>query len=84
MREYLKEEIKLIADKVSFLRNVLLAIMSGVIGILFGISQNKINLNIGIVSLVIVGIIFTVLVAGRINLWEEKRKNLINKLKDVK
>jgi len=84
MREYLKEEIKLIADKVSFLRNVLLAIMSGVIGILFGISQNKINLNIGIVSLVIVGIIFTVLVAGRINWWEEKRKNLINKLKDVK
>jgi len=58
--------------------------MSGIIGIFFGISQNKINLNTGIVSLVTVGIIFTVLVAGRINWWEEKRKNLINKLKDVK
>jgi len=39
MQEFIKEEIKKIADKVSFLRNILL--ISGIVGVLFGITQNK-------------------------------------------
>ena len=83
MKEYLKEEIKIIIDKVSFLRNILLAIISGIVGVLFGITQNKIDVNFSMILLLIVGIIFAVAIAFRINKWEEKRRNLINKLKDV-
>jgi len=83
MKEYLKEEIKIIIDKVNFLRNILLAIISGIVGVLFGITQNKIDVNFSMILLLIVGIIFAIAMAFRINRWEEKRKNLINKLKDV-
>jgi len=83
LNEYLKEEIKIIIDKVSFLRNILLAIISGIVGVLFGITQNKIDVNFSMILLLIVGIIFAVAIAFRINKWEEKRRNLINKLKDV-
>jgi len=83
MKEYLKEEIKIIIDKVNFLRNILLAIISGIVGVLFGITQNKIDVNFSMILLLIVGIIFAVTIAFRINKWEEKRKGLINKLKDI-
>ena len=83
MHEFIKEEIKIIADKVSFLRNILLAVMGGIIGILFGITQNKINLNFGLITLIILGVIFAIIIINRINLWEAKRKELIDKLKDI-
>jgi len=44
MQEFIKEEIRKISDKVSFLRNILLALISGIVGVLFGITQNKIKL----------------------------------------
>jgi len=84
MIEYIKEEIKIITDKISFLRNILLAIIGGIIGVLFGITQNKICINFSMISLLLIGIIFAILITMRINMWEEKRKDLINKLKDIK
>ena len=84
MQEFIKEEIKIVADKISFLRNILLAVLGGIVGILFGITQNKINLNFGLIFLLIVGIIFAIIIINRINLWESKRKELVDKLKEIK
>ena len=84
MKEFLKEEIKIIADKVSFLRNMLLAITSGIVGIIFGFSQNKIIVNSLIIGLFFVGVIAVFLIFFRINFLEQKRDELILKLKDIK
>jgi len=84
MQEFIKEEIKKIADKVKFLRNILLALISGIAAILFGITQNKIILNYGVIILLTLGIILGIFISSRINFWEEKRKDLISKLKDLK
>jgi len=82
MQEFIKEEIRKIADKVSFLRNILLALISGIVGVLFGITQNKIVFNY--VVLLGLGIVLGIFISRRINFWEEKRKALIIKLKDCK
>jgi len=84
MKEYLKEEIKKIADKISFLRNILLAVISGIVGIVFGFSQNKIVINSLSLGLFFVGIMTAVLISFRINYLERKREGLILKLKDEK
>jgi len=84
MKEYLKEEIRKIADKTAFLRNMLLAITSGVIGIIFGLSQKKIIINFLIIGLFFTGIVVIFLIFFRINYLEQKRNELISKLKDIK
>ena len=82
LNDYIKEEINIISDKVKFLRNVLLAIISGVIGLIFGFSQNKITINFLIIGLFIVGILVIFLISFRINYLETEREKLILKLKD--
>jgi len=84
MIEYIKEEIKKIADKINFLRNMLLATISGIIGIIFGLSQNKIIINSLIIGLFLVGIVIIVFISFRINYLENERDKLILKLKDKK
>ena len=83
MKEFIKEEIKIIADKINFLRNVLLALMSGIIGVLFGITQNKIILNTTLLALLTIAIILVIFIVIRINIIEEERKILINQLKEM-
>ncbi len=83
MKDFIKEEIKLIADKINFLRNILLALMSGIIGVLFGITQNKIILDISLLALLVTAIFLVIFIVVRINLIEEERKILINKLKEI-
>ena len=83
MQEFIKEEIKRIADKISFLRNILLALISGISGVLFAITQNKIILNFSFIILMLLGIVLGIFISIRINFWENERENLINKLKDV-
>jgi len=83
MREFIKEEIKKIADKINFFRNMLLTLITGIIGIIFGVSQNKIVINSLSLGLFFVGIIVILLLLWRINLLEKERNILILKLKDV-
>ena len=83
MKDFIKEEIKLIADKINFLRNILLVLMSGIIGVLFGITQNKIILDISLLALLVTAIFLVIFIVVRINLIEEERKILINKLKEI-
>ena len=83
MKDFIKEEIKLIADKINFLRNILLALISGIIGVLFGITQNKILLNISLLVLLGVAIILVIFIIVRVNSLEVERKILIKRLKET-
>ena len=49
--EKYQKELDFILEKLRFWRYVIFAIVSGVVGILFSISQNKININLSIVLL---------------------------------
>ena len=83
MKDFLKEEIKKISDKINFLRNIFLALLSGIVGIIFGFSQNKIIINSLSISLFFIGILVTILLLFRINLLEKEKDVLILKLKDL-
>jgi len=76
-KEKLQKELDLILEKIRFWRYVLFAIFSGVIGIIFGISQHKIYLNIGVILLLSTGLIGVILSIKRIeNLTKVYNKNL--------
>jgi hypothetical protein len=83
MLEYLKEEIKEVRNKVNFLRNLLLALVGGLSGIIFGISQNKLVINFMLIGLLVSGMILILIFMIRISYLTEKKKKLINKLKDL-
>jgi hypothetical protein len=84
MLEYLKEEIKELRDKVSFLRNMLLALFSAIGGIIFGISQDKILINLMLEILIFVNILLIILFSLRIVYLENEKKKILKKLKEVK
>jgi len=83
MQEFIKEEIRKIADKVSFLRNIFIAIVSGLLGIVFAFSQDKIVVNSLVIALFVTGILLILVITFRINNLERKRDGLILKLKDI-
>ncbi len=79
-KEKLQKELDLILDKLRFWRYVLFAIVSGVIGVLFGLSQHKIHLNWGIIFLLFLGFIGVILSIKRIgdltSIYDENLKLL--------
>jgi len=83
MQEFIKEEIKIIRDKILFLRNIFIAVISGLVGIVFAFSQNKVSINFLIVSLFVMGIVVIIGIIFRIHHLEEKRNELVLKLKDL-
>ncbi|MEO1954702.1 MAG: hypothetical protein ABGW74_08355 [Campylobacterales bacterium] len=82
--EALQKKIDKIADKVKHLRYMLLALISAVIGLIFGISQNKIIENTMTNALLIIGAGLITAIGIMINNEEKKRDKLIDKLEIVK
>ncbi|MDF1884164.1 hypothetical protein JHD49_09450 [Sulfurimonas sp. SAG-AH-194-C21] len=82
--EALQKRIDQVADKVRHLRYIIIALMSGIIGTVFGISQNKINDDIIVNTLLIGGTIGFIAVGILVNIEEKKRNKLINKLENTK
>ena len=78
--EALQKKIDQIADKVRHLRYILIALMSGIIGTLFGISQNKIIDNILVNIFLIAGTVVLIGISFLIRLEEKKRNKLIDEL----
>ena len=76
--EALQKKIDQIADKVRHLRYIVIALMSGIIGTIFGISQDKIKDDSIVNVLLVVGTIGFMLIGILINLEEKKRNKLID------
>ncbi len=66
-KERLQKELDLLLEKIKFWRYVIFGIVSGVIGILFGLTQNKIYLNWGVIYLLIAGFIGVIISITRLN-----------------
>ncbi len=68
-KEELQTEATEILDDIKFFRNILLGVLSGLVGILFALSQKKLLLNNFIEILVLSGIIVSIflMIVIRIN-----------------
>jgi len=78
--EALQKKIDQVADKVRHLRYILIALMSGIVGTVFGISQNKIIDDVIVNIFLIAGTIGLVGIGILIRAEEKKRNILINEL----
>jgi len=82
--EALQKKIDQIADKVRHFRYILIALMSGIIGTVFGISQNKIIDNVIVNIFLFAGTIGLVGISILIRAEEKKRNKLIDELETTK
>ena len=80
--EALQKRIDQIADRVKHLRYILIALMSGIVGVVFGISQATIKNNLIVDVLLIFGTI-SVIVLGLMIRKEEKKRDLYIKQLEV-
>jgi len=84
MKEKILEEIKLLADKYRVLNNLLLALLSGLAGVIFGIAQYKVILNFVTIIVLVIGAFSIIVISIMIRRNNKKREYLISKLKDKK
>ena len=82
MKEKILEEIKLLADKYRVLNNLLLALLSGLAGVVFAFSQNKLVLNFVLFFIIIIGLVSFIIISMRIFKIQKQREELIEKLKE--
>jgi len=76
-KEYLQKELDLLLEKLRFWRYVVFGIISGVIGIMFGISQGKVMINGLVFMLFLMAFIGIVISIVRLSsLTKEYRNNL--------
>jgi len=81
--ESLNKKIEKIADKVKYLRTILLTLVSSLVGILFGISQNKIIINTTVQFFLLIGGIFMTILVILIAKLEFNRDMLINEIERI-
>ena len=76
-KEKLQKELDLLLEKIRFWRYVIFGIVSGVVGMLFGLTQNKIHLNWGTIILLTFGFIGIIISITRLNtLTKDYQNNL--------
>jgi len=80
MKEKLQKELDLILEKIRFWRYVIFGIVSGTVGMLFGASQDKFQLNLMAMLFLIFGFIGIVMFVKRIDSLTEEYKQLLEEL----
>lgn len=78
--EALQKRIDQVADKVRNLRYIIIALMSSIVGTIFGISQHKILDNILVNIFLLAGTIGLLGIIFLVRAEEKKRNELINEL----
>ena len=78
--EKLQKELDFLLEKIRFWRYTILAIISGEAGTLFGISQNKIHVDVIVLLLLIFGAIGLVVAVKRIDTITKEYQKLLELL----
>jgi len=74
-KEKLQKELDLLLEKMRFWRYVIFGIVSGVVGMLFGLTQNKIHLNWGTIILLGLGFVGIVISITRLSFLTKNYQN---------
>ena len=79
-KEKLQKELDLLLEKIRFWRYALLAIISGIVGMVFAVSQNKVIVNFAISGFVIFGFIGIVMSVKRLSSIDTNYRELLDEL----
>ena len=82
-KEYLQKELDWILEKLKFWRYVVLAIISGMVSIIFAMSQNKIKINFIVFLFIFLGFIVVFFAVKRISNLTKEYKKFIEELKET-
>ena len=82
-KERLQKELDLLLEKMRVWRYIILAILSGTIGILFSSVSKKIEINGGIAIFIILGFIGIFISIKRLLSLDENYRELLNELEEV-
>jgi len=66
-KEKLQKELDLLLEKIRFWRYAIFAIVSGVVGVLFGLTQNKIHITWGVIFLLSMGLAGMIIAIKRLS-----------------
>lgn len=82
-KERLQKELDLLLEKMRVWRYIIIAIISGTIGILFSSVSGKLEINYGISIFVILGFIGIFISVKRLLELDESYRELLNDLEEV-
>ena len=82
-KERLQKELDLLLEKIRFWRYALLAIVSGIVGMLFAVSQEKIMINFAISGFAIFGFIGIIISVKRLSAIDTNYRELLDELEKV-
>ena len=83
-KETLQKELDFLLEKIRFWRYVILAVVSGILGILLAISQNKMHTNGMVITLLVFGVMTLIIAVSRIGSTTNEYKNLLSELRKEK
>jgi drug/metabolite transporter (DMT)-like permease len=76
-KEKIQKELDLLLEKIRFWRYVIFGIVSGVVGVLFGLTQNKIHITWGVIFLLGAGLAGIIVSIKRLSdLTKDYQQNL--------
>ena len=79
-KERLQKELDLLLEKIRFWRYSLLAILSGIVGMLFAVSQNKVIINTSISVFMLLGFIAMFISVKRLSAIDKDYRVLLDEL----
>ena len=81
MKEVIKLEIESVREKIKFYRNVLLALLIGVVSSFYNLLANN-SENLKLYGMIYIGFIALLLILFRLQLLENKEKDLIKRIEN--
>ncbi len=83
MKDFISKNIDILMEEKRFIHNLMVALLSGMGGIVFGLISKKLVLNLGIIILITIGLfILVILIVLKNNISFEQDK-FLEKLKDL-
>jgi sulfite exporter TauE/SafE len=82
-KEYLQKELDLILEKLRFWRYVIFGIFSGVIGVLFSVTQKKIIISVWLLALFVMGFLLILFSVKRISQLTREYYKFLEELERV-
>ena len=80
-KETLQKELDFLLEKIRFWRYAILAVVSGIAGILLGISQTKLQTNGIVITLLLCGVIVLLIAVSRISSSTKEYQRLLELLR---
>ena len=83
MKDFISKNMDILMEEKRFIHNLMVALLSGMAGIVFGLISKKLVLNLGIIILITIGLfILVILIVLKNNISFEQDK-FLEKLKDL-